>query len=109
EAEPMIPGKRGMILAWIGSSVLAQAAWADLRSDFAEPPLACRSRPLWFWNGPLSAAETALVAQLNEANPQLVLHRDRVTHIDYADFELLGDYREFCRRRHAPFWGDEAG
>ena len=58
---------------------------------------------------PLSAAEVELVSQLNEANPQLVLHRARVTHIDYADFELLGDYRELCRRRHAPFWGDEAG
>lgn len=55
--------------------------------------------------GPLSASEATLLSQLNEANPQLVLHRDRVTHIDYADFELLGDYREFCRRRHAPFWG----
>jgi len=54
---------------------------------------------------PLSAAEADLVTSLNEANPQLVLHRARVEHIDYADFELQGDYREFCRRRHAPFWG----
>jgi hypothetical protein len=54
---------------------------------------------------PLSAAEANLVTGLNEANPQLVLHRARVSRIDYADFELLGDYREFCRRRHAPFWG----
>jgi hypothetical protein len=58
---------------------------------------------------PLSASEAALVSQLNEANPQLVLHRDRVARVDYADFELLGDYREFCRRRHAPFWGEDAG
>lgn len=50
---------------------------------------------------PLSASEAALVSQLNEANPQLVLHRGRVARIDYADFELLGDYREFCRARHA--------
>ena len=55
---------------------------------------------------PLSAAEVSLVSRLNEANPQLVLHRARVARIDYADFELQGDYREFCRRRHAPFWGD---
>jgi len=58
---------------------------------------------------PLSAAEAALVTQLNEANPQLVLHRGRVAHVDYADFEFLGDYRDFCRRRHAPFWGADAG
>ena len=57
---------------------------------------------------PLSAAEAGLVSRLNEANPQLVAHRARVERIDYADFELQGDYREFCRRRHAPFWGDEA-
>jgi hypothetical protein len=49
---------------------------------------------------PLSALEAALVSQLNEANPQLVLHRGRVTRIDYADFEFLGDYRDFCRARH---------
>ena len=57
---------------------------------------------------PLSAAEAGLVSRLNEANPQLVAHRARVERIDYADFELQGDYREFCRRRHAPFWGSEA-
>jgi hypothetical protein len=57
---------------------------------------------------PLSAAEAALVSHLNEANPQLVAHRARVARIDYADFELQGDYREFCRRRHAPFWGDDS-
>ncbi len=54
---------------------------------------------------PLNLAEADLVSRLNEANPQLVLHRDRVGCVDYADFELQGDYREFCRRRHAPFWG----
>ena len=54
---------------------------------------------------PLSLAEAGLVSQLNEANPQLVSHRRRVAHIDYADFELQGDYQGFCRRRHAPFWG----
>ena len=57
---------------------------------------------------PLSATEAALVSHLNEANPQLIAHRARVAHIDYADFELQGDYREFCRRRHAPFWGDDS-
>ena len=54
---------------------------------------------------PLSAAEAGLVSTLNEANPQLVLHRTRVAHIDYADFELQGDYREFCRRASCPVLG----
>jgi hypothetical protein len=54
---------------------------------------------------PLSDAETALLSRLNESNDQLVLHRTRVARIDYSDFELQGDYAEFCRRRHARFWG----
>ena len=45
------------------------------------------------------------MSRLTEANDQLVLHRARVARIDYADFELQGDYAAFCRRRHAPFWG----
>ena len=57
---------------------------------------------------PLSDAEAALVSRLNEANDQLVLHRSRVARVDYADFELQGDYAGFCRRRHAPFWGGGA-
>ena len=27
-----------------------------LREEFARPPFRLHSRPLWFWNGPLSAA-----------------------------------------------------
>ena len=77
---------------------------------FLPPELEPGASALWAFHlgtvvSPLSAAEAGLVSQLNEANQQLVLHRSRVTRVDYADFELLGDYREFCRRRHAPFWG----
>ena len=36
----------------------AQVNKTDLRRDFAEPPLRFHSRPLWFWNGPLSAERT---------------------------------------------------
>lgn len=73
---------------------------------FRPPEFDPDASPVWALHlgavlGPLSAAEAALVSQLNEANPQLVLHRGRVATIDYADFELLGDYREFCRVRHA--------
>ncbi len=31
---------------------------AGLRRDFADPPLRFKSRPLWFWNGTLSAERT---------------------------------------------------
>lgn len=77
---------------------------------FLPPEFDPGSSPLWAFHlgtvlSPLSVAEAALVSQLNEANPQLLLHRGRVARVDYADFEFLGDYREFCRRRHAPFWG----
>jgi hypothetical protein len=79
---------------------------------FLPPEFEPGAAPLWALHlgavvSPLSAAEAGLVARLNEANPQLVAHRVRVARIDYADFELQGDYREFCRRRHAPFWGGE--
>jgi hypothetical protein len=87
---------------------------ATLDHIFLPPEFVPDASSLWALHlgavvNPLSAPEAALVSQLNEANPQLVLHRSRVTRIDYADFEFLGDYREFCRARHAPFWGDGAG
>jgi hypothetical protein len=87
---------------------------ATLDHIFLPPEFVPDASPLWALHlgavvSPLSAHEAALVSQLNEANPQLVLHRDRVARIDYADFEVLGDYRTFCRARHAPFWGDGAG
>jgi len=55
---------------------------------------------------PLSAAEADLVSYLNEANPQLVLHRSRVAHIDYAAFELQGDYRELLPPAPRPILGE---
>ena len=77
---------------------------------FLPPEYEPSSAALWAFHlgtvlSPLSDAEAALVSRLNEANDQLVLHRARVARIDYADFELQGDYAGFCRRRHAPFWG----
>ena len=56
---------------------------------------------------PLSDGEAELVVRLNEANDQLVVHRAHVARVDCADFELQGDYAEFCRRRHAPFFGGD--
>jgi hypothetical protein len=102
-----------------GSGVPARAEYrysggaAAFDNVFLPPEFEPGAAPLWALHlgavvSPLSAAEAGLVSRLNEANPQLVAHRARVERIDYADFELQGDYREFCRRRHAPFWGDEA-
>ena len=56
-------------------------------------------------SGPPSDAEAGPVWRPNQADPQLVLHRTCVAHIDCADFELQGDYGAFRRRRHAPLWG----
>ena len=55
---------------------------------------------------PLAREEAELLRRLDDANRQLVLHRRLVERIDFADFELLGDWREFCRARHAPFYAD---
>jgi hypothetical protein len=70
--------------------------WSPCWASRATPASPCRARA------------SAPPPRLNEANPQLLAHRARVVHVDYADFELQGDYREFCRRRHAPFWGTVA-
>jgi hypothetical protein len=77
---------------------------------FLPPEYDPSSASLWAFHlgavlSPLAGPEAALVSRLNEANDQLVAHRARVARIDYADFELQGDYAAFCRRRHAPFWG----
>jgi len=77
---------------------------------FLPPEYDSEASALWAFHlgtvlSPLSDAEAALISRLGEENDQLVLHRTRVAHVDYADFELQGDYADFCRRRHAPFWG----
>jgi hypothetical protein len=83
---------------------------AVFENVFLPPEYDLSAAALWAFHlgtvlSPLSDAEAALVSRLNEDNDQLVLHRTRVSRIDYADFELQGDYAAFCRRRHAPFWG----
>ena len=81
-----------------------------LRHVFMPPELDPAVAELWAVHfaavvGPLAPAEAQLMIALLEANQQLVRHRPRVSSVDYRDFELQGDNQEFCRRRHAPFWG----
>ncbi len=53
-----------VLVATVALACLAAVAAAGaLRDDFADPPLACKSRPLWFWNGPLSPAETKTIIE----------------------------------------------
>lgn len=79
-------------------------------SIFLPPEYDPAASALWAFHlgtvlSPLSDPEAALLSRLGEAGDQLVLHRTRVARVDYSDFELQGDYAEFCRRRHAQFWG----
>ncbi len=53
----------------LGATALSLSCKADEKSDFVEPPLKFRSRPLWFWNN------TAVTAAGVEA--QLQGNRDR--------------------------------
>jgi hypothetical protein len=53
----------------ICATVLPVPCQADLKSDFVNPPLKFRSRPLWFWNN------TAVTAA--EVEAQLQGNRDR--------------------------------
>lgn len=90
-----------------------QGGAADFENIFLPPEYDPSSSALWAFHlgtvlSPLSDAEVALVSRLNASNDQLVLHRSHVDCVDYADFELQGDYAEFCRRRHAPFFGGGA-
>jgi hypothetical protein len=76
---------------------------------FLPPEYDPASSALWAFHlgtvlSPLSDTEAALLSRLGEENDQLVAHRTHVEHVDYADFELQGDYADFCRRRHAQFW-----
>ncbi|OHB85327.1 MAG: hypothetical protein A2V98_16360 [Planctomycetes bacterium RBG_16_64_12] len=48
-----------MTFVMAASIVFGGMARADLRDDFVNPPASYRTRPLWFWNGPLDPAETA--------------------------------------------------
>ncbi|MFH1265879.1 MAG: glycosyl hydrolase, partial [Planctomycetota bacterium] len=41
------------------SFIAATVARADMREDFVDPPASYHTRPLWFWNGPLSTSETS--------------------------------------------------
>jgi len=42
---------------------LAASARGDLRDDFADPPPAYKTRPLWFWNAPPSKDQTRIIMQ----------------------------------------------
>ena len=37
------------------------SALENLRQDFENPPFSCQSRPLWFWNAPVNAADTKAI------------------------------------------------
>ena len=50
----------------IGAAVLAAPCRADVKSDFVNPPLKFRSRPLWFWNNTAVTA-AGVEAQLQDA------------------------------------------
>ena len=49
-----------IVLPLLLAAGLSEAAVddAELRREFAEPPLRWQSRPLWFWNGKLDAEKT---------------------------------------------------
>ncbi len=40
----------------------------ELEADFAQPPAQWKSRPLWFWNGPLDQARTTEIMERSVAS-----------------------------------------
>ncbi len=51
-------GRFACLVAALLVAASLSGASADLRREFAEPPLRWQSRPLWFWNGKLDADKT---------------------------------------------------
>ncbi|GEM_PF-942188 len=92
------------------ASGLEPAAAAAAGSSEAAAPASAADGRLWAIHfaaalGPLRPGEDRLLVDLLDANRQLTMHRERVVSIDYRDFELQGDNADFCRRRHAAYWG----
>jgi hypothetical protein len=50
-------------LAGVATASAEPAPDAELRKDFADPPLRWKSRPLWFWNGPPSPEKTRAILE----------------------------------------------
>jgi hypothetical protein len=50
-----------IVLVWLATTVAGAQDGDRLRAEFAQPPAEWGTRPLWFWNGPPSAAATAAI------------------------------------------------
>ena len=50
-------------LAVMAAALLAAPDQDVLRAEFADPPLCWKSRPLWFWNAPVSNESTAAIME----------------------------------------------
>ena len=59
-----------VVLFGAGYSVTADegAAFTTLRQHFAEPPAEWKSRPLWFWNGPVDKQKTTEIMERSVAS-----------------------------------------
>ncbi|MCY3022247.1 MAG: hypothetical protein NTW87_24820 [Planctomycetota bacterium] len=57
-----VPGMVLLFAAALGADGLVRGeermSEENLRKDFRDPPFLLKSRPLWFWNGPLSRERT---------------------------------------------------
>ena len=56
---------------------------ADMKTDFVNPPIKFRSRPLWFWNNTaLTATEIA-----NQIKSNLTIDYDVIIEVDHIHLE----------------------
>jgi hypothetical protein len=62
----LVTGLAVVSLGWGPATSLPAAA--DLEADFARPPAAYKSRPLWFWNGPLDKGITTEIMTRSAAS-----------------------------------------
>jgi hypothetical protein len=54
------------LLVWLAAIVPLTAG--ELERDFIHPPASCQTRPLWFWNGPLSKTGTTEILDHSRAS-----------------------------------------
>ncbi|MHB8953307.1 MAG: glycosyl hydrolase [Pirellulaceae bacterium] len=68
---------------------------ASLRQDFVDPPALWKSRPLWFWNGPLDQGTTAQImeASVDSGYYGFGILPTKEMGVPFMSPEFLGHYR----------------
>jgi len=89
---------RLIIILWLGTGVLGSltpALGSDLERQFRTPAPEWKSRPLWFWNGPLDKTRTAEVMEKSVASGYhgFGILPTKEMGVDFMSPEFLAQYK----------------